>query len=334
MSGLPDATFIEAPFAGLAILSLLGIGVASLALFCKSRDPARRGFWWLGPASLTLGIFAILDLAMVLWFRLAIPSFETVTRLIQVSALFYHNAYIQVFIVLVELAVGLHGIVVVADNATTTTTNKFRKVARGCMFATASIVSALIVTEFIAGLAVTPLVPGPRNDQNIRQALPKVRVTAHMILLAASIAALGLAVYVFRLARKSHFAGNEICQYLTSMRMTRKQVHKLLLAAVILFLFHALFYLATDISALVPYRVIGSGFTVFQSQMEYEHRQYGVFVLAVVGNSFLTPIAVVLLFVAGRRQAGGLWSSQQGGAGTEVGVGDVGKGEREHNPSV
>ncbi|KAJ1323959.1 hypothetical protein MN608_11217 [Microdochium nivale] len=319
MSGLPDVTFIEAPFAGLAILSFLGIGVASLALFCKSRDPARKGFWWLGPASLTLGIFAILDLAIVLWFRLGFPSYETFVRLNQVSSLIYHIAYIQVFIALVELAVGLHGVVVLADNTTTTTTNKFRTVARGCMFATASIVSALIVVEFIVRLAVTPLGPGFRNDRNTQQALSNVRIAAHMILLAAFVATLGLVMYVFRLAHKSHFGGN---------------VHKLLLAAAILLLLRALFFMSIDILALIPFTIGGLGLTSYQAQIEYQRRQYGVLVLVLVGNFVLTPIAVVLQFIAGRRQDGGLWSGQQGGAGTGVGVGDVGKGEREHNPSI
>lgn len=125
-----------------------------------------------------------------------------------------------------------------------------------------------------------------------------------------------------------------MCHGLTFTFSTRKQVHKLLLAAAVLLAVRALFYLGFDILAHLPFKMSGSGASFYEARMENLRRQYAVFVLQVIGDFVFAPIAVVLFFIAGRRKVGGLWADSQGGAATESGVGGVGKREKEHSPSA
>ncbi|KAJ1324705.1 hypothetical protein MN608_09408 [Microdochium nivale] len=309
MSGLPDFVLIEAPLAGLAMLPFLGIGIASLVLFWKCNDPARRGFKWLGTASLGLGIYAVLDLAMTLHFRYADPSNGTIIWLPVVTMLFRNVAYIQLFAVLVGVAVGVHR--VAAATSENHNPSRFRKIVRWSTYAAVGLLYIMAFLEFVLRAVYTPSTS--LQTPMTRKLFVPMGVTVHMLLLAAYFVALGLAVYVFGVARKAQMAGN---------------VHKLLLAAAVLAWARAMTNLGYDILALAPRPDWGPGMTSWQASLAAIRKQFAVVVSALVGDFVLSLVAVILLFVAGRRKTGGLWSDSEARARV------ASKSEREHSPGI
>ncbi|KXJ87496.1 hypothetical protein Micbo1qcDRAFT_215912 [Microdochium bolleyi] len=284
MSRLADAPLIQSVFSGLVTLPALALGIASLVVLNKGNDPVRRGFRWLAFAALSLFVYALFVCVMNAMNEGTGFSFEVAMGLSAGGGFARNMAHIQLLFVILDL---VSGHLLLWNRAP-----RLQKTVRWGSYGAVAVLYVLSLTIFIGYLTLDT---SYFLDENSTRHYSKIFRASNFLLLALHNAALVLCVYVLRVAKKVDHKG---------------QTPVLLLIAASFVWARTIFVLASDIVSMIPIPKRSFLAAASEEWWNMQIRRNNTYIAESFAEMFLPLAAIAVLYAAGKRRQGGLWSAE------------------------